>query len=139
MKDPLKWQKHAMRIALAAMENSEDIYQKVGACILAPDHSVVAVAYNGLAPGKDAPKGFWDDRDKRRPFMIHAEVNALTRCKKGEGEILACTLLPCSGCAQAIAANGIKEVVYLEVYSRDKQAIEIFEFYGVKLTHLKTV
>jgi len=133
----LKWQTHAMRLALAAMETSEDRFQKVGACALAHDHTVLGVSYNGLAAGIDAPEGFWDDRDKRRPYMIHAETNLLSLFSRGEGGLLACTLLPCNPCALNIAAHGIKEVVFGDVYDKDQRAIDTFKFYGIKLTQLK--
>jgi dCMP deaminase len=125
------WEAHAMNLALMAKERSEDPYQKVGACILGHDNEVLSVAYNGLIAGFKTPNGFWENRDFRRPFMIHAETNCLARINRGEGKILACTLLPCSSCATNIAAHGIKKVVYKEIYNRDTLSLEIFRFYKI--------
>lgn len=125
------WKQHAMELAKVAMLRSEDPYQKVGSCILGHNNEVLAVAYNGLASGINVDDSFWSDRDARRPYMIHSEMNCLARIRQGEGKILACTLLPCSNCAINIVTHGIKEVVFNEMYSRDSKAIDIFKFYGV--------
>jgi dCMP deaminase len=128
----LSWEEYALNIAATAAERSEDIYQKVGACALNEKNMVIAIGYNGLAPGKNVSYGFMKNRNHRRPFMIHAEVNCLSLIKRGEAKMLASTLLPCSSCATAIAAYGIEKVIYKEIYKRDKSALEIFEFYQIK-------
>lgn len=132
----LSWEEYALKIAEVASLRSEDPFQKVGACALDFNNRVIGVAYNGLASGVTPLSGFWNDREKRRPFMIHAEANLLSLFERGKCKLLACTLLPCSSCATLIAAHGIKEVVYKEVYKRDQSAIEIFDFYKIKCTCL---
>lgn len=129
----ISWEQYAIDIAWAASERSEDPFAKVGACALSHDNMVLGVGYNGLASGKNPPKGFWEDRDKRRPFMIHAEMNCLSLFKKGEARLMAVTLLPCSYCAVSICAYGIETVVYDVTYEQDQKALEIFKFYGVQL------
>ena len=132
------WDQYALSIAQAASQRSEDPYRKVGACALNRQKMVVGVGYNGLASGVSMPyKNFWDNRDYRRKFMIHAEANCLSLCKKGEVELLAVTLLPCSSCATMISAYGIQEVVYKDAYERDEQAKEIFNWYNIKLVRLE--
>lgn len=113
---------------------SEDPFKKVGCCILNREGRVLSVGYNGL-PSKFNPKeGFWDDRDSRRKYILHAEINALSLIKRtDEPYVLACTLLPCSSCATAIIAHGIKNIVYLENYEPDQNALEIFKYYGVNI------
>ncbi len=128
----LSWEQYALNIASTVAERSEDIYQKVGACALNDRNMVIAVGYNGLAPGKDVSYEFLRNRNHRRPYMIHAEVNCLSLVKRGEVEMLASTLLPCSACATMIAAYGVKKVIYNEIYKRDKSALEIFKFYGIE-------
>lgn len=127
----LSWAEYALRIAEVASERSEDPYKKVGACALDSNNRVIGVAYNGLASGVTAPKDFWIDRDKRRPFMIHAEANLLSLFERDRCTLLACTLLPCSSCATMIAAHGIKKVVYKELYDKDQTSLEIFRFYNI--------
>ena len=132
----VSWEKYALDIARTAAQRSEDIYKKVGACALNNKNMIVAVGYNGLAPGKDVSYQFFRNRNHRRPYMIHAEVNCLSLVKRGEVNLLACTLLPCSSCATMIAAYGVKKVVYEEVYHRDVAALDIFDFYGIDCVKL---
>jgi dCMP deaminase len=128
----LSWEEYALKIADVGALRSEDAFVAVGACALDYSNKVIGVAYNGLASGKVVPKNFWNDRDNRRPFMIHAEVNLLSLFKRGECKMIASTLLPCSSCATMIAAYGIQKVVFKDVYDRDAKAIEIFDFYGIE-------
>lgn len=129
----IDWYEYAMLLAFAAAKRSEDPYRKVGACALNKDKMVVGLGYNGLASGKDAPPSFWEDRDYRRKFMIHAETNCLSLCKKGEVDLLAVTLLPCSYCATMIASYGVKEILYHEEYENDQAAKKIFNFYNINM------
>jgi dCMP deaminase len=129
----ISWEKFAIDIADTASLRSEDPHHKVGACALNHQNMVVGVGYNGLASGKDVSPEFWEDRDARRPYMIHAEANCLSLCKKGEIRLLAVTLLPCSYCATLIASYGVQKVVYLDTYHKDDKAFEILSFYGIQL------
>ena len=128
----ISWEEYALDIAETASSRSEDRYVKVGACALNSQQMVVAVGYNGLASGKDVSYDFWRNRDHRRKFMIHAEVNCLSLFKRGEAEVLAVTLLPCSSCAAMIAGYGISKVIYGDTYERDTVALEIFDFYNIE-------
>jgi len=127
----ISWEEHALLLAWAATLRSEDPYMKVGASALGFHNEVLGVAYNGLAPGKIVSDNFWVDRNKRRPYMVHAEANLLARIKTNEAKIMAVTLQPCSCCAQSIVAHGIKKVVYTEKYDFDKGGIDILKFYEV--------
>jgi len=129
----IDWYEYSMLLAFAAAKRSEDPYRKVGACALNKDRMVVGLGYNGLASGTNASPHFWDDRDARRKYMIHAETNCLSLCKKGEVDLLAVTLLPCSYCATMIASYGIKEILYHEEYENDQAAKEIFNFYNIEM------
>lgn len=131
MPDRISWEEYALRIAEVASLRSEDRFVKVGSCALDCSNRVIGVAYNGLASGIKVDESFWKDRDARRPYMIHAEVNLLSLFKRGECSLLACTLLPCSCCASMIAAYGIKKVVYKDTYFRDDKALDIFKFNGI--------
>lgn len=128
----LTWEQYAINIAQVASLRSEDPFKKVGACALDLENRVIGVAYNGLAKNKIVDNSFWLDRNERRPYMIHAETNLLSLIKRGECNLLACTLLPCSNCATMIAAYGIKKVVYSELYDYDMKAVDIFNFYGIE-------
>jgi len=128
----ISWDNHALLLAWAATRRSEDPYMKVGACALGYNNEVLGVAYNGIVSGKTMDKEFWVDRDKRRPYMIHAETNLLARISPGEAKTIAITLQPCTHCAQSIAAYGIKKVVYSMKYDFDKGGLAILDFYGIE-------
>ena len=131
MNNRIGWEEYALRMAETAALRSEDVYTKVGAVGLDFSNRVIGVAYNGLASGVQVDDKFWEDRDVRRPFMIHAETNLLSLFRRGDCRLVACTLLPCSYCASMIAGYGIKKVVYRDVYHRDQQALNIFKFYNI--------
>jgi dCMP deaminase len=123
---------YAMALAHVASLRSEDPYRKVGAAALDFDNRVIATAYNGLAPGFNAPAGFWDDREARQKFMLHAEINLCSLFKRGEAKIVATTTMPCTACMQTLCAYGIKEIYYAEAY-HVSDAEEIAKVYSVKL------
>ena len=131
------WAEYALSLAQTAATRSEDPYHRVGACALGWDHRVLGLGYNGLMSGRDVESSFWEDRDARRPYMIHAEANCLSLFKRGECKVLATTLLPCTSCATMIAAYEIPYVVYSEIYDRDPAALEIFKFYDIHLKKLE--
>ena len=132
------WEEYALSLAKCASTRSEDIHKQVGACALSHSNRVLGLAYNGLTTGKRAPAGFWDDRQRRRPFMIHAEANLLSLFKRDECKLIAVTLKPCSYCARLICAWNIPLVIYQEEYIYDsKETDEIFKFYGVKAKQLR--
>jgi len=124
-----------MSIAHVASLRSEDPFRKVGAAALDFNNRVIGTAYNGLAPGFEAPEGFWDDREGRQKFMLHAEVNLCSLFKRGEAKIVATTTMPCTACMQTLAAYGIKEIYYEEAY-KASDAAEIAETYGIKLERI---
>ena len=132
MGNRISWEEYALKIAEVAALRSEDKFVQVGSCALDYSNRVIGVAYNGLASGVNVPESFWEDRDLRRPFMIHAEVNLLSLVKRGECKLLACTLLPCSCCASMIASYGIRTVIYRDTYARDDKALDIFNFNGIE-------
>ena len=132
----ISWEEYALKLAETAALRSEDPYEQVGACALDENNRVIALGYNGLAQGKHPPEDFWDDRDGRRPYVLHAEANCLSLCKKREAKVLAVTLLPCSACATMIAAHDIPRVVYHKEYNKDQKALDIFSFYDIELVKI---
>jgi dCMP deaminase len=130
----ISFEEMAISIANIVKERSEDPHKKVGACILNKEGRVLSIGYNGLLSKQKTIKKFWQDRDERRKYVIHAETNALACISRyDEPYILACSLLPCSNCAINICSHGIKHVFYSEEYNKDIEAYQIFDFYKVKL------
>jgi dCMP deaminase len=126
---------YAMALAHVASLRSEDPYRKVGAAALDHDNRVIATAYNGLAPGFNAPADFWVDREGRQKFMLHAEINLCSLFKRGEAKIVATTTMPCTACMQTLCAYGIKEIYYKEIYHAS-DATEIAKLYDIKLEQI---
>ncbi len=128
---------YAMALAHVASLRSEDPFRKVGAAALDFDNRVIGTAYNGLAPGYDAPDGFWDDREARQKFMLHAEINLCSLFKRGEVKLVASTTMPCTACMQTLCAYGIREIYYRDIY-KASEAPEIASLYGIRLERIES-
>ena len=126
---------YAMALAHVASLRSEDPFRKVGAVAFDFANRVIGTAYNGLAPGYDPDQSFWSDRDARRKFMLHAEVNLCSLFRRGEAKLVATTTMPCTACMQTLCAYGIREIYYRDVYHAS-DAPEIAKLYGVKLERI---
>lgn len=134
MENRISFSNAALETAKIWASRSEDLHKKVGACVLNKEGRVLSVGYNGLTPKHIVDNSFWENRDSRRDYVIHAEINALALIKKQDKPyLIATTLLPCSHCATNIACYGIKTVVYSEEYEKDQKAKDIFKFYGIDL------
>jgi dCMP deaminase len=126
---------YAMALAHVASLRSEDPFRKVGAVALDFDNRVIGTAYNGLAPGYNATPEFWADRDARRSFMLHAEVNLCSLFTRGNVKLVACTTEPCTSCIQMLCAYGVREVYYRDPYP-GSEARAICELYGIHLQQI---
>ena len=126
---------YAMALAHVASLRSEDPFRKVGAVALDHDNRVIGTAYNGLAPGFNADPGFWEDRDRRRKYMIHAEVNLCSLFTRGNVKLIACTTKPCTSCMQMLCTYGVREIYYRDDYV-ESEADAISSLYGVKLIQM---
>lgn len=126
---------YAMALADVASLRSEDPFRKVGAAALDFDNRVIATAYNGLAPGFVAPPNFWENREERQKFMLHAEVNLCSLFKRGEVKLVATTTMPCTSCMQTLCAYGIREIYYREIYHAS-DAPEIAALYNITLKQI---
>lgn len=125
---------YALRLAIVASTRSEDPHRKVGAVALDWDNRVRAVAYNGLVAGKVVDPEFWENREQRRKFCIHAEENLCSLITRMDDiQLVAVTHMPCSSCINMLAAHSIKTVIYGQEYETDKQAPEIAKFHGMIL------
>ena len=134
----LSWEEYAMTLAKSAALRSEDPFRKVGACALSFSNKILGAAYNGLKSGTNKDDVFWNDRDGRRPYMIHAETNLLSLFKRDECRLIAVTLFPCECCAIQIAAWNIPKVIYLEEYNNTiaSKSLDIFKFYNIEVENV---
>jgi dCMP deaminase len=108
----------------------------VGA-ILVKDQMIISDGYNGT------PSGFEniceDDNNVSKPYVLHAEANALTKVARSnnssEGATLYVTASPCLECSKLIIQSGIKRVVYGEEY-RIMDGVELLKRAGIEVVFL---
>ena len=113
----LKLDKRYIRMASIWAENSYCERRQVGALIV-KDKMIISDGYNGT------PSGFEniceDETGKTKPYVLHAEANAITKVAKSnnssEGSTLYVTSSPCIECAKLIIQSGIRRVVYCDDY-----------------------
>lgn len=129
---------YAIALAHVASLRSEDPYRKVGAAALDFDNRVIGTAYNGLAPGFDPSDDFWDDREARQKYMLHAEVNLCSLFRRGEVKLVACTTMPCTSCMQTLCAYGVREIYFRDIY-HESDAQEIADLYGIHLEQVASL
>ncbi len=98
-------------------QNSYCKRRQVGA-LLVKNQMIISDGYNGT------PSGFEnvceDENDKTKPYVLHAEANAITKVAKSgnssDGATLYVTSSPCLECSKLIIQAGIKRVVFTESY-----------------------
>jgi dCMP deaminase len=131
-----EFDKRYARMALVWAENSYCTRRKVGALVV-KDRMIISDGYNGT------PTGFEniceDDNNTSKPYVLHAEANAITKLAKSanssDGATMYVTASPCIECAKLIIQAGIKRVVYTEKY-RLTDGIDLLERAGVTVDYL---
>lgn len=128
--------KRYMRMAAIWSENSYCARRKVGALIV-KNKMIISDGYNGT------PAGFEniceDDNGVTKPYVLHAEANAITKIARSgnssEGATLYVTASPCIECAKLIIQAGIKRVVYAEKY-RLEEGLDLLRRANIELVYL---
>ena len=131
--------KRYMRMAYIWAENSYAVRRHVG-CLIVKDRMIISDGYNGT------PSGFEnvceDENGKTKPYVLHAEANAITKlCKLGgisDGATIYVTCEPCIECSKLIIQSGIKKVVYSEDY-RAHDGIELLRRAGIEIIKIDHV
>jgi len=124
---------YGMALATAASLRSEDPYRKVGAVAFDKDNRVIAMGYNGLPAGFITPERFFEDRDKRQKYMIHAETNLCSLFIRGTAKTVFVTTMPCTNCFKTLLAHDVKIVYYNEGYS-GSDSEELAKLFNIQLT-----
>ena len=132
MSDPnsekqLKLDERYLKMAMIWAENSYCTRRQVGA-LLVKDKMIISDGYNGT------PSGFEnvceDENNKTKPYVLHAEANAITKVAKSnnssEGATLYVSSSPCLECSKLIIQAGIKRVVFSEQYHMN-DGVELLE------------
>ena len=101
---------------------------------------IISDGYNGT------PSGFEnvceDENGLTKPYVLHAEANAITKIARSgnnsDGATLYVTSSPCIECAKLIIQAGIKRVVYSDAY-RLNDGVELLQRAGIEVVHAKEV
>jgi dCMP deaminase len=110
--------------------------RQVGALIV-KDRMIISDGYNGT------PAGFEneceDENNHTKPYVLHAEANAITKVAKSnnssEGATLYITASPCLECAKLIIQAGICRVVFSDNY-RILDGIELLKRAKIEIVQL---
>ena len=127
-----KFDEKYIRMAEIWAENSYCKRRQVGA-LLVKDRMIISDGYNGT------PSGFEnvceDENDVTKPYVLHAEANAISKVAKSgnssDGATLYVTASPCIECAKLIIQAGIKRVVYKDEY-RLTDGIDLLRRAGIE-------
>ena len=122
-----------LEMAAVWAKNSYCTRRKVGA-ILVKDRMIISDGYNGT------PSGFEnvceDENGVTKPYVLHAEANAITKVACSSNSSLGATLYvtasPCLECAKLIIQAGIMRVVYSEEY-RITDGVDLLRRAGVRV------
>ena len=126
-----------LRMAKIWASNSYCKRRQVGA-LLVKDKMIISDGYNGT------PAGFEnvceDENGVTKPYVLHAEANALTKVAKSgnsaEGATLYVTASPCLECSKLIIQSGIRRVVYSDEYRLD-DGIKLLRRAGIEVEKLE--
>jgi len=116
--------------------NSYSKRRQVGALIV-KDRMIISDGYNGT------PSGFEnvceDESGATKPYVLHAEANAITKIAKSnnssKGGTLYITASPCVECAKLIIQSGIVRVVYRDDYRLD-DGILLLKRAHIEIVHM---
>ena len=125
-----------LRMAHIWAENSYCKRRKVGALVV-KDKMIISDGFNGT------PSGFEnvceDENNVTRPYVLHAETNAITKLARShnnsDGATLYVTASPCIECSKLIIQSGIKRIVYGEKYRLD-DGINLLKRAGIEVEFL---
>ena len=136
-KKQLEFDKRYLQMASIWAQNSYCKRRKVGALIV-KERMIISDGYNGTPAGFE---NICEDEDfKTKPYVLHAEANAITKVAKSnnssEGATLYITTSPCIECAKLIIQAGIIRVVFSELY-RQNEGLDLLERAGVEILYLK--
>jgi dCMP deaminase len=125
-----------LRMARIWAENSYCKRRQVGA-LLVKDKMIISDGYNGT------PSGFEnhceDEENKTKPYVLHAEANAITKVAKSnnssENATLYVTSSPCLECSKLIIQAGISRVVFSDSY-RLNDGIELLKRASIEIVQI---
>ncbi|MCK9321922.1 MAG: dCMP deaminase family protein [Bacteroidales bacterium] len=132
-----QFDKHYLEMAAIWAKNSYCKRRQVGALIV-KDKMIISDGYNGT------PSGFENECEDEnyitKPYVLHAEANAITKVAKSgnssSGATLYVTTSPCIECAKLIIQSGIIRVVYLNKYNKT-EGLDLLKRAGIEVINFK--
>lgn len=132
-----QFDRHYLEMARVWSKNSYCKRRQVGALIV-KDKMIISDGYNGT------PSGFEnvceDETGATKPYVLHAEANAITKVARSnnssDGATLYVTSSPCMECAKLIIQAGIKRVVFSENYHR-QDGLELLSRAGIAICYME--
>lgn len=128
-----KFDERYIEMASVWAKNSYCKRRQVGALIV-KDKMIISDGYNGT------PAGFEniceDENDVTKPYVLHAEANAITKVAQSgnssKDATLYVTASPCMECSKLIIQSGITRVVYRDEY-RLTDGIDLLKRAGISV------
>lgn len=116
---------------------SKDPSTQVGT-VLVMNNQLVSSGYNGMPAGAPETPEVWE-RPLKYDLVLHSEINAVGQAaQKGAvcwGATAYVTHFPCLGCAKALVAAGVQEVVYSGLVKgwddEHKKSLKLLEYAGI--------
>jgi len=131
-----QFDKRYLEMAKIWSQNSYCKRRQVGALIV-KDRMIISDGYNGT------PAGFENDCEdaeyRTKPYVLHAEANAITKVAKSnnssEKATLYITTSPCLECSKLIIQSGISRVVFSEKY-HNTDGLDVLERASIEIVHI---
>jgi dCMP deaminase len=125
-----------LEMALIWARNSYCVRRQVGALIV-QGRMIISDGYNGT------PSGFEnvceDENNVTKPYVLHAEANAITKVAKSnnssENSTLYVTTSPCMECSKLIIQAGIRRVVYCHRYHKT-DGLDLLKRANIELVYI---
>lgn len=122
MSDFSSWDFTFMLEAKLWATKSKDPSRKIGAVIVLNNRKTIATGYNGFPKYIEDKPEYLNDREKKYPRIIHAEMNAIHNALEYGNKVSGCSIyvygLPtCSSCAIQLIQAGINKVIYCDINS----------------------
>ncbi len=143
--DPLKpygnkqedFDRRYLQMARIWAQNSYCKRRQVGALIV-KEKMIISDGYNGT------PAGFEnvceDENNITKPYVLHAEANAITKVAKSnnssEGATLYITTSPCMECSKLIIQSGIRRVVFCDNY-HSEEGVKLLKRAGIEVVYME--
>ncbi|MBO8470244.1 MAG: dCMP deaminase family protein [Bacteroidetes bacterium] len=122
-----------LQMAAIWAKNSYCKRRQVGA-LLVKDRMIISDGYNGTPSGFE--NNCEDENGVTKPYVLHAEANAITKIAKSGNNSLDATMYvtaaPCLECAKLIIQAGIRRVVYRDEY-RLTDGIDLLRRAGIEV------